>query len=118
MNVVFHKQPFETRQVVIQNQVQTEDCDCKNKETVTDSIANITTQKDIFQIYPNPTYGVVNIQTNQDKDYIVDVCDQQGTILLTSHENQIDLSKFPSGFYFIKVRSNTFVQIKPIIKVN
>jgi hypothetical protein len=106
------------KSATIQSEKQTKDCDCNNEEMSTDSTFNNILQTDVVQIYPNPTNGIVNIQTNPDNNYIVDVYNLQGTILLTSSGNQIDLSDFPSGFYFIRVRSSAFVQIKRIFIVN
>ena len=50
-------------------------------------------------IYPNPTTGIVYIETESD----IKVYNQQGTLLLETFGNQIDLSAYPQGLYFLQI---------------
>jgi hypothetical protein len=65
-----------------------------------------------FNLYPNPTSGVVTIDTNQ-KQYHLEVLNMQGMLMHRfdnlSGKTQIDLSELTRGIYMIKVsdgRSN------------
>ena len=61
-------------------------------------------------IYPNPSKGVVNIK-NQNIIQKFSVVDLHGKLLMTKKSNKrnefIDLTNFPSGFYFIAILSAT-----------
>lgn len=61
-----------------------------------------------FRFYPNPTSGKISIKTTDNflnQNY--KITDQFGRIILEScfefQENQIDLSQFKSGMYFLKI---------------
>ena len=65
---------------------------------------------DLFQVYPNPSNGsfVVNVKDemrNEKKEMkIFDMMGKQvGTWKLEVGENQIDLSTFTNGIYFIRM---------------
>jgi hypothetical protein len=61
----------------------------------------------IFGVYPNPTTGLVNIQTSVEGDYQVVVTDAVGKIvLIANNANSIDLSEMENGIYSISIVSD------------
>ena len=76
-----------------------------------------------WYIYPNPTTSKINIQSfdYQTDKLTIKIQDVAGRTLLTEqfdHPNnmQIDLSKFPSGLYLIKLSSEQGIQTYKIVK--
>lgn len=65
------------------------------------------------KIYPNPTTGLILIQTEGiDR---VEIMDLQGKQIYTGKEEEINLSQNPKGIYIIKVTTNTGVAIDKIV---
>ena len=64
------------------------------------------TDKD-FNIYPNPTNGLVTIQTNK-MNLVFSILDLSGKTLLTTNEKTIDITGFADGFYLIQSELGTF----------
>ena len=60
-----------------------------------------------INIYPNPANGIFNIESFGFSDYILEVCDINGKIIIKRdiHEesSEIDMTKYPKGVYFISV---------------
>ena len=72
----------------------------------------------LFNIYPNPTNGFLNINSNISISEIA-VYNNLGQLLFTSEEkNQIDISTLSEGIYFVKI-SNEIGQTetKKVIKI-
>ncbi|MCP4312343.1 MAG: T9SS type A sorting domain-containing protein [Bacteroidetes bacterium] len=73
------------------------------------------------RIYPNPTDGILTINTENPNNTSIEITSLNGQKILigemegTSH--QLDLSPFQKGVYFITIRSKDFVTIKKIIKL-
>jgi hypothetical protein len=75
-------------------------------------------------IYPNPTNGVIDISINEpiESDYKVSVFNSTGsllkTVLMQNNENAVhfDLSRYPSGFYFIKIETDKGIFQYKIVK--
>ena len=68
---------------------------------------NITTgfdekEKNQVSIYPNPVDDMLNFTNNPG---FVEICDMGGKQLLTSSKDKINVSKLPSGLYFIKFKN-------------
>jgi hypothetical protein len=85
----------------------------------TDFAKDITFQefKEGIIIYPNPTNGVVNIESETSINKIT-VFNIQGNELLVEHsKNNLDLSNFLTGIYFIKIEDNKGeIIVKRLIK--
>jgi hypothetical protein len=64
----------------------------------TNSIIN----KNIFQLSPNPTKGIVHIQT-EITDFIITVFNTNGQFILETKSNQIDISHLPKGVYYFNI---------------
>jgi hypothetical protein len=81
------------------------------------SISGINSNTKI-SIYPNPTAGVFNIDSELQLEYIV--YDFSGKEVLIGHKNStiesIDLGEFKSGFYFIKLISKNETFTAKILK--
>ena len=73
------------------------------------------------RIYPNPSYGSINIETREAAPYSIEISTINGQIIHSSNfegnSEQIDLSSFQRGVYFITVRSKDFVTTGKITKL-
>lgn len=73
--------------------------------TATD-VDNIDVLDQQITVYPNPTNGILNIVLDQQNyaDFKVQVYNATGQLLQSQYlQEQLDLSSYPSGMYFIKV---------------
>jgi hypothetical protein len=70
-------------------------------------------------IYPNPTTGIVNINENYtNEDYQVYLCNSFGeVVMMENNAKTIDLSDFPAGIYYLKIRGEKVDFIKKIILI-
>ncbi|WP_282786965.1 T9SS type A sorting domain-containing protein [Flavobacterium croceum] len=71
--------------------------------------------KNSITVFPNPTTGIVTIDTTYNNLQLI-LYNTQGQQLLTTNAKNIDLAPFPSGIYFIQIKTNTTTQIQKIIK--
>ncbi|MDT0558940.1 T9SS type A sorting domain-containing protein [Ichthyenterobacterium sp. W332] len=71
-----------------------------------------------FNIYPNPTKGIVNINANKEVISSVIIYDVLGKTILSTNEidNGINMSNLKNGIYIIKIRSDKATITKRIIK--
>ena len=60
-----------------------------------------------FKIYPNPTIGKVYIEMEGE----IKVYDAQGTFLQETFGNQVDLSAYPQGVYFLQVNGGRWIKM-------
>jgi hypothetical protein len=76
-------------------------------------------------VYPNPTKDVLNIEFNylQAKDADISVADVTGRVVMRTTKSinpneffSLDTAGLPSGVYFVKVVTATFVQQVKFIK--
>ena len=71
-------------------------------------------------VYPNPTQGILTIDTDIIGQYTIAISTLKGQLLyndrLEGPTHQIDLSSFEKGLYFITVRSRDYVRRVKIIK--
>jgi len=75
-------------------------------------------QHDLFEIYPNPSNGLFNINTKENLSIInFTVVDNTGKLILNStlNSNYLDLSSLISGIYFISISNIDFCQTKRIV---
>jgi hypothetical protein len=61
--------------------------------------------KGVVNIFPNPTSDYITIEIFGDKIKSIELLNANGSILYQSNsvENRIDVSKHPSGIYFVKI---------------
>ncbi|WP_420572106.1 T9SS type A sorting domain-containing protein [Kordia sp.] len=72
-----------------------------------------------FKIYPNPSTGILNIQTNTTDSASVDVYDMFGKKVVTSNNvnNTIDISNLKNGMYIVRITTNNKSVTKKVMKV-
>lgn len=84
--------------------------------------SNLIDQNDQLILTPNPTNNLVSFELNlKDKNYIINIYDQNGKILLQKKSvtgyNQLDLTNFNSGLYFIQLYSENVIFTGKVIKL-
>lgn len=76
---------------------------CTGIETQSVTISNCTSieylEYEDFKIYPNPSTGIVNIQTTQQ----IEISNILGYLIYKGMDKQIDLSEYGKGIYFVRV---------------
>lgn len=70
-----------------------------------------TFDKPAISIYPNPTMGLLEV-SNKDVNVEVFIFDNMGRLLLQTKENQINISEYSSGIYFVKIGDSCLKLIK------
>lgn len=80
-------------------------------------VSSVTNQEIDFNIFPNLTTGIVNIQTEEPINKI-QVFDINARLMWDGHvqDGQIDISPLPDGMYIIHASSNKGQKAKRIIK--
>jgi hypothetical protein len=72
-------------------------------------------------IYPNPTNSFLTIETGYPNTSHIEITSLNGQLILNKEMNgttdQIDLSSFQKGVYFITIRSKDFVTTRKVIKL-
>ncbi len=77
--------------------------------------ANIKHINNNVSIYPNPTSGIININTNA-QIVNIEVTDITGKVIYIGNTNSIDISTQPNGVYFIKVQTEDGIITRKILK--
>ena len=74
-----------------------------------------------YSIFPNPTNYTLTIKTEKPDHRSIEIASINGQLLFTAEmketSQQIDVSSFQKGVYFIIIRSKEFVVIRKIIKL-
>lgn len=78
----------------------------KGESGVANNVVNVAAAK----IYPNPTTGIINIETTENI-VSIKVYNTTGALVLESSETTIDLGDLASGLYFVKVNDMESVKI-------
>ncbi|MEE1259112.1 MAG: T9SS type A sorting domain-containing protein [Paludibacteraceae bacterium] len=90
---------------------------CQNASENTTYSKNIGSSK--LSIFPNPTSGVVNISISDKVIDKVEVLDALGNTILSvecdNNEVSIDLTKFGTGVYFVKVTSESDTVVEKVV---
>ncbi|MCX6232443.1 MAG: T9SS type A sorting domain-containing protein, partial [Bacteroidetes bacterium] len=72
-----------------------------------------------FSLYPNPSKGRFVIETNQTENSSIEIYNLIGAICyhatITAAKTEIDISKQPSGIYFVKYNHGNTIYTKRII---
>ncbi len=98
---------------------------CSNIKTtaiIIDVCTNISVSenKTTAKFYPNPTMGLLNIETNDDSNKIIHVLDLAGRTVLaenTINKNfQLDISNLAIGIYYVMIKTVNGTQVSKIIK--
>ena len=84
---------------------------------ISDAVEFINEELNHFEIYPNPSSGVINVRSNQYFFKSIEVLSSTGQIILTlsgnelSHtNNSLDLSAYSEGLYFVRLIDNDNIQ--------
>ncbi len=76
---------------------------------------------DQFKVYPNPASDHINVYSNLTGKYAMEISSVNGQLLqrqeLSVNEYQINLAAFPTGVYYITVRTVELVLQEKIIKL-
>jgi hypothetical protein len=83
-------------------------------------INQLTGDNGQLTVYPNPTSDQLTVISNQLPANEIDVADELGQFLLkiptTGFRNEIDLSSYPAGIYFISVINGSGRTVVPVVK--
>ncbi len=83
--------------------------------TVTEATVGINSiSKNGFSIYPNPTNGKINIETQEQIEQIT-IIDITGKTIIETTNTEIDLSKQKIGTYFLKIETENGIFTEKII---
>jgi hypothetical protein len=73
-----------------------------------------------FNLFPNPTNSLLNIETDIPGQFSIDILDLNGRILMRTISNGsghlMDLSSLQAGIYLIVIRSNESILTRKIHK--
>lgn len=92
-----------------------------HKMTLNDlNTSNFSTENKNFVVYPNPTDEFINLSTELSY-YQLTIYDALGKVLHfenfeNSFENQIDISSYRKGIYFVNIKNNDFDKTVKVIK--
>ncbi len=78
------------------------------------AVSSVT--KDEVKIYPNPTNGIINIGCSS-KIKNVNLINADGKIINSESTNQINISNYDAGIYFLEVQSEKGRTIKKVSKI-
>jgi hypothetical protein len=72
-----------------------------------------------LNIYPNPTDDMINIDLFNPQNADIEIFNINGSLIyskpLKSNQEQIDLSAYPKGLYFVKVRQQGLVKVGKVV---
>lgn len=72
-----------------------------------------------FRFYPNPTSGLISLQTDYSEDFSINVFDLNGRELLRkSNAQSVDLANFEAGIYLVRILNakNEVINMAKIVK--
>ena len=70
---------------------------------------------DNVKVFPNPTYGIVNIDA--DNVVSVEVMDINGRVAATfENTNKVDLSNLTAGTYMLRIQTANGTSVKKVVK--
>ena len=76
-------------------------------------------KQDIFNVYPNPTTGVFNLDLNNNKSYNISIFNSLGQKVYNNVTNSmsmvVDLSELESGIYTIELENSDVIFTERII---
>ena len=77
----------------------------------------ILSLNNLFNIYPNPTNDIINIDTKGNSQYLsANVYDIFGKLLINTSNNKIGLNKFEDGVYILEIKTPKNTYTTRIIK--
>lgn len=86
--------------------------------TTTDNTINITEFSDKILIYPNPAKNFINFEIRNDKIAKLIIYNSTGKAYESDENQIIDISKFPTGTYFVKIITESGkIYFESVIKI-
>ncbi len=82
-------------------------------EPVTSAVNNVELEK-MYNVYPNPAISSIYVSGNNIKD--VEICSLTGRSIMTSKEQNVNISSLPKGMYLTVIRSQAGTIVKKIEK--
>lgn len=70
-----------------------------------------------ISIFPNPSTNIFQISNSENLQFEIEISNSQGKFLKTISENEIDLSNFPTGFYYANFKIGEDYFIEKLIKI-
>lgn len=100
---------------------------CKNYAIITQSVSlctsveeNISINKILISVFPNPAKDIINIQSISDGVTTIEITDILGKIVFTEElfkqNNSINIENYSNGLYIIKASNKNQTQIIKLIK--
>ncbi|RLD50353.1 MAG: hypothetical protein DRI94_08810, partial [Bacteroidetes bacterium] len=97
---------------------------CSDADNVTityNYVESVNSIKNNYNIFPNPTDGIINLETVESGNYLIQVSDLTGKILsenkiINSKQSKLDLTNFPDAVYLIKIFSENKISVIKVIK--
>ena len=98
---------------------------CQKSTTVVQNVVSCTgigeqTALSGMHVYPNPTSGEFSIASNNTLTKTVEVMDVTGKIVSTLTSNlevvKLNITTLSNGIYYIKIQSNTAVEVVKVVK--
>jgi hypothetical protein len=84
------------------------------------TVSVASTTLDDFQVYPNPTNAILNINLNSPNYFDVSIADIDGKIVFSGkkyfNNKSLDINKLTSGIYFVTLTSKSITKTVKIIK--
>ena len=104
-----------------QSQNAWRDPDLLQNQELTAFLNELPDQIKKIQVYPNPAYDLLTVESVVSDSYRIEITSLKGQLVL-SHEfegisDQLDLSSFQKGVYFITISSKDFIATRKIIKL-
>lgn len=65
-------------------------------------------------VYPNPNYGIININT--DKEYYAELRNIRGQLIISEKTSLIDITKHPTGIYLLKLSAENEIYYYKVLK--
>lgn len=90
-----------------------------NRISVSDGTASVDDilNPNQFHIYPNPSSSILNIQVNNDINYLrSEMYNILGQVILTTDKQQISTEKLSSATYFLRIYTDKGFVVKKFIK--
>jgi len=83
----------------------------KNDDVAVDELNKAVT----VSVYPNPTKGILTIQSESSFESAV-LLNTNGQVLLKTTEKSINIEAYPNGVYFLKVNTNEGIKTIKVLK--
>ena len=69
-----------------------------------------------FNVFPNPTNGILNISSSQEIESVVVKNTLGQIVLMERNSNSIDMSSFTNGIYFVTIETSAGFETQRISK--